>query len=300
MKKDIFIAAIVFLLFICCILGYLLFVKNLKLKALKERDTALCEKILFQTKTFGESELSPNLELIDAMRQKTKLSNVLNGKSKLVFRFTDSNIKASTFILPALKNLSQKIGVNNILLWTTSSKSFDTQSFSQINELGYPFFEISKKLLNSEIESKDVPYFFVVNSQDKVLFIFLPDKKLEDLTLQYFSQVVDYFKSTGQLNSIILFKKTEVDLGKLNSGKKYAVDFPFENKMDKPLVIYDVKTSCGCTVAAWEKNPLKPNATSKIRVEYNAESRGYFSKSIRVSSNAENGVIELVIKGIVR
>lgn len=297
MKKVINITITVFFMLLSCILGYLLYLNKSNLKVEIERNKALSEKMIDQTKTLGESQLTPDFELIDANGQKTSLATVLQGKSKLVFRFKDSNTKSCIPVFKLLKDLSQQIGTNNILLWTTSVNPFDAQKFCLGQNLEYPYFEVKENQLNKKIEQQNVPYFFIVNPQNEILYTFLPDAQMEDLTLQYLSQVLDYFKTTGQLKSVIQFTKTEIDLGKVESGKKYAVDFHFVNKMNKPLVIFSVKTSCGCTVADWEKNPLKPNESSKIRVVYDAENRGAFTKSIRVSSNAENGVVELGIKG---
>jgi len=297
MKKIINLTIAVFFILLSCLLGYLLYLNKSNLKTEIEKNRALSEKMIAQTKTLGESELTPDFELMDGDGQKTSLATVLNGKSKLVFRFKDSNTISCIPILKFLKDLSQQIGANNILFWTTSAKPFEAQNFCLSLNLEYPYFEVNNDQLNKKIENLNVPYFFIVNPQNEILYTFLPDDQMEDLTLQYLSQVLDYFKTTGQLNSIIQFTKTEIDLGKVKSGKKYAVDFHFVNKMNKPLVIFNVKTSCGCTVADWEKNPLKPNESSKIRVVYDAENRGAFNKSVRVSSNAENGVVELGIRG---
>jgi len=297
MKKIIKLTIAVFFVLLSCILGYLLYLNKSNLKVERERNKALSEKMIAQTKTLGESELTPDFELIDGNGQKTSLEKVIHGKSKLVFRYKDSNTQTCIPLFKLLKDLSQQIGANNILLWTTSAKPFEAQKFSLSLNLEYPYFEVKIDQLNKKIENLNVPYFFIVNPQNEILYTFLPDDQMEDLTLQYLSQVLDYFKTTGQLNSIIQFTKSEIDLGKVKSGKKYAVDFHFVNKMNKPLVIFNVKTSCGCTVADWEKNPLKPNESSTIRVVYDAENRGAFTKSIRVSSNAENGIVELGIKG---
>lgn len=94
------------------------------------------------------------------------------------------------------------------------------------------------------------------------------------------------------------FKFTEHNFGELQEGPKAAVDFVFTNTGNKPLILTDVKASCGCTTPEWPKEPIAPGQTSKIKVEYNTQGRpGDFTKSITITSNESDQPKMIYIKG---
>lgn len=77
-----------------------------------------------------------------------------------------------------------------------------------------------------------------------------------------------------------------------------SFDFKFKNDGSAPLIINQVQASCGCTTPEWTREPVAPGANGLIKVSYNPKNRpGVFTKTIRVSSNAENGEIVLTILG---
>lgn len=98
----------------------------------------------------------------------------------------------------------------------------------------------------------------------------------------------------------IEFKTETIDYGTVKKGEDNGIRiFEFTNTGDAPLVISDVKTSCGCTVPSKPKEPIMPGKTGEIEVKYNM-SPGNFTKTITVVSNATNtkdGNTLLRIKG---
>lgn len=97
----------------------------------------------------------------------------------------------------------------------------------------------------------------------------------------------------------IVWKNTDVDLGTIEFNKPVVVAFEFTNSSDEPLVIKNVKTSCGCTAANYTNAVIKPGEMSKIEVTYNAKSKGFFSKTINVTTNLKDGSDLLTLKGTV-
>ncbi|MDZ7740844.1 MAG: DUF1573 domain-containing protein [Bacteroidota bacterium] len=73
--------------------------------------------------------------------------------------------------------------------------------------------------------------------------------------------------------------------------------FTFTNKGQKPLVLSNVRASCGCTVPQWPREPVAPGEKGEIKVKYNTNRPGSFNKSITVNSNAANSMVRLRIKG---
>ncbi len=97
----------------------------------------------------------------------------------------------------------------------------------------------------------------------------------------------------------ISFKEMEFDYGKIKKGSNGGHEFIFENDGNVPLVITNVTTSCGCTAPEWSKEPVKPKEKSKIKVVYDTNRIGAFSKTISVYSNADEHIVTLTIKGVV-
>lgn len=97
----------------------------------------------------------------------------------------------------------------------------------------------------------------------------------------------------------IVFTKTINDYGTIVQGGNGNCEFTFTNKGTAPLVLSNVKASCGCTVPEWPKEPILPGKSSSIKVTYNTNNVGLFNKSITVNSNAINNTVILQIKGTV-
>ncbi|MFY9150890.1 MAG: DUF1573 domain-containing protein [Prolixibacteraceae bacterium] len=98
-------------------------------------------------------------------------------------------------------------------------------------------------------------------------------------------------------NDSIVFEKTVHDYGTIIQGSDGNCEFKFTNKGKGPLILNDVKTSCGCTVPEWPKEPIPPEKTGVIKVKYDTKRLGAFSKTITVSSNAKNSLVTITIKG---
>lgn len=93
------------------------------------------------------------------------------------------------------------------------------------------------------------------------------------------------------------FDSLQADLGKLELNDTASVIFEYHNKGWRPIVVYSIKTECGCAIAYWDDTPVKRNEKGSIRVLYKAIETGYFRKSILVHSNAKNSPIELHLQG---
>ena len=95
------------------------------------------------------------------------------------------------------------------------------------------------------------------------------------------------------------FEKESHDFGKIPANKPVSYEYKFSNAGDQPIIITDVQTTCGCSVAEFTKTPVKPGEAGTIKVTYNAETTGPFTKSFIVKSNTKTPVKTLTIKGIV-
>jgi hypothetical protein len=97
------------------------------------------------------------------------------------------------------------------------------------------------------------------------------------------------------------FKSVEYDFGSIKEDKGLATTvFEFTNSGDQPLILNNVKATCGCTTPEWTQDPIAPGKSGTIKVSYNPQNRpGQFTKNVNVFSNSEPSVVVLTIKGTV-
>ncbi|MCH1547227.1 MAG: DUF1573 domain-containing protein [Flavobacteriaceae bacterium] len=103
----------------------------------------------------------------------------------------------------------------------------------------------------------------------------------------------------SQQNSkaVIEFEKTTIDYGTIEKGADGKKIFKFTNTGNIPLIISQVKASCGCTIPKKPNKPILPGEKGEIEVKYDTRRVMPFKKTITVGSNAETPSVLLFIKG---
>ena len=115
---------------------------------------------------------------------------------------------------------------------------------------------------------------FSTNAQEKVV----TDKVDEDAPIFKFeTEVVNYGDIARNSDGIKVLKFT-------NMGKS-------------PLIISNVKGSCGCTVPTWPKEPIMPDDAGEIQIKYATNRVGAFSKTVTITSNASKPSVVIQVKG---
>jgi len=108
------------------------------------------------------------------------------------------------------------------------------------------------------------------------------------------------FNAEAKKRPQIHFEKTVVDFGKFSSEEPIQkAKFKFTNTGQGNLVINYVHTSCGCTVADFTKDVIRPGASGYIYVTYDGKGKypGKFKKHIQVFTNCSDEVTVLYIQG---
>ena len=103
----------------------------------------------------------------------------------------------------------------------------------------------------------------------------------------------------AQETAKIEFKSETIDYGEIKKGSDGVRIFEFTNTGNAPLVIEDVKSSCGCTVPKKPEEPIMPGEKGEIEVKYDTKKPGPIRKTVTVYSNADVPVKALKIKGTV-
>ena len=101
--------------------------------------------------------------------------------------------------------------------------------------------------------------------------------------LALFSAVL--FTATFSVAQSIKFEKLEVDYGTIQKAGEPVREFKFTNNGTAPLIITDAKGSCGCTVPSFPKEPIMPGASNVIKVRYDTNRVGVFTKYVTLTTN---------------
>lgn len=122
--------------------------------------------------------------------------------------------------------------------------------------------------------------------------------------------VIAIFASCKNNNSVkvnpndsttVTFIDTLYNFGTLIQGETVSTTFKFKNTGDKPLVISQVMTSCGCTVPTYSDKPVTPGSDGFIKVTFNSNGKhGDQYKIITIVANTKPERHQVYLKGNVR
>lgn len=86
------------------------------------------------------------------------------------------------------------------------------------------------------------------------------------------------------------FDKTTHDFGVIQNGTPVETVFSYTNTGQAPLVITDIKSTCGCTVPKdWSREPLNPGESSQFTVKFDGKGLNNTSKTVTVTANTQTG-----------
>jgi len=99
----------------------------------------------------------------------------------------------------------------------------------------------------------------------------------------------------------IKFESLEINYGSIEKGADGVRVFKFTNTGTAPLIISNAQGSCGCTVPTYPKEPIMPGEKGEIRVKYDTQRVGAFTKYVTLTTNATSGTsTQLKISGDVK
>ena len=102
---------------------------------------------------------------------------------------------------------------------------------------------------------------------------------------------------------VLVFESMTIDYGTVTKGDQDAAvkQFTFTNKGSSPVIISNCKGSCGCTVPQCPDAPVMPGASGEIKVKYDVNRVGPFTKNVTVNYTygGESKTARLTIKGTV-
>lgn len=100
---------------------------------------------------------------------------------------------------------------------------------------------------------------------------------------------------------VLEFEETEHDFGEIEKNQAVETVFTYKNTGNAPLVITEIKSSCGCTVPEdWSREPLAPGKAGKFTVKFNGSGANKITKTITVTANTEKGSEVVKISAFVK
>ena len=118
-------------------------------------------------------------------------------------------------------------------------------------------------------------------------------KKIAIIVLIAFIGLVKQVNAQAKIE----FKTDIIDYGEIAKGSDGLRIFEFTNTGNAPLIVSNVKSSCGCTVPSKPDGPVAPGESSTIEVKYDTKRIGPIRKTVTVYSNADQPIVSLKIKG---
>mgnify|MGYP001545947874 FL=1 len=99
----------------------------------------------------------------------------------------------------------------------------------------------------------------------------------------------------------IQWADTTIDFGSKKMGEVVNITFLCTNTGNKPLYLYDVRPSCGCTLVDYSKEAIEPGKQGKIDAQFDTKKShpGEVHKTVFVHSNSNNGTRYLSFSGTI-
>lgn len=140
---------------------------------------------------------------------------------------------------------------------------------------------------------------FLLNEDNEVIAIGNPiyNPKVKELYMDVINGEVNIRKEHTMLQTEIVIDNNYASLGTFLGEEEQITNFTLKNIGEKPLVIENVTTSCGCILTEYSHEPVAPGKDLDLRVIYKAEHSGHFNKTITVYSNAKSSPVILRITG---
>ncbi len=104
-------------------------------------------------------------------------------------------------------------------------------------------------------------------------------------------------KKVDENTPIFKFESEVVNYGDIARNSDGVKVLKFTNVGKSPIIITNVKGSCGCTVPTSPKEPIMPGEEGEIQIKYATNRIGPFSKTVTITSNAERSNIVIPVKG---
>lgn len=320
--KRVFASSIMIISILVCIIVYLYIRYSNKNTPLQNLETLGEEQIykILQNKDFiylNALASDGNLfyPVVENAQERKVLYNLIETTPKLIFYYSELNCNSCVeIIVKEVENYRDSIGSENIIYLANYRRARDMLIFKRINQIKSSIFNVVETSMPAG--KVHMPFLFIIDKEKRVRSLFVPSKEntkniklyLSIIKKKYFGNkntnenAISDLRYPNKNNSLVNKASVQVNGPTINFGKisikaiKQA-SFLLKNRTKHSLIIQSVNTSCGCTVAKYEKKPVQEGETTTVVLEYKPNSLGFFTKTADVVCNVPEGYVRLKISG---
>jgi hypothetical protein len=106
-----------------------------------------------------------------------------------------------------------------------------------------------------------------------------------------------YFGQSQSQLPILSVDNDVVDFGTIDQTANGRKSITITNTGQSPLIIHEVKGSCGCVILDFPKKPILSQQSAKIEFVYNVLKLGKISRTVTITSNAKKKKKIIKVKG---
>ena len=138
------------------------------------------------------------------------------------------------------------------------------------------------------------------NSPEKSVQEITSDSKISNASIIRNPASAEQPKDTVNVAKIE-FEETTFDFGEVEEGEEVTDVYQFANTGKEPLLISNARSTCGCTVPDWPRNPIPPGGTGEIEVRFDTKNKkAKQTKPITITANTYPATTKVFLKGFVK
>lgn len=99
--------------------------------------------------------------------------------------------------------------------------------------------------------------------------------------------------ATTDRTNLLKFNEETHDFGTVTKGTPTVFEFTIKNMGKEPLVIQSARSTCGCTVPTFSKEPIGKKKSGVVKVSYDSNRLGTFSKPVTIVTNYGTKVVNI-------
>lgn len=190
-----------------------------------------------------------------------------------------------------------------VLIFVSDSRFNVVYQISMWDRFTYPIYiDVADSLNKLNHFSSDERFqTLLLDKENRVVAIGNPihNPKVKELYLKIIQgrKAEKQEKEAEVIKTKVNIDKTSISLDRFAWQKEQKATFTLKNTGNKPLVVQEINTSCGCTSVSYSKEPVQPGGALQLEVTYKAERPEHFSKSLTVYCNADSSPLVLKISG---